>query len=137
MSAAHAPNSAAHLAIKSMVLPDGNNDLLAIMKILGGNFEYPPDEDSWSDMVLTFREDVRILQTSSFEKTDMNTPFSCDITYFSGSDDKIFDTKGWQELTSGDTSFYELPGGHLYLLKPSNESFLIKHITRTIENANQ
>ncbi|XP_030120481.3 S-acyl fatty acid synthase thioesterase, medium chain [Taeniopygia guttata] len=137
LSAAHTPNSAAYLAIKSMVLPDGNNDLLALMNIIGGNFEFAPDEDSWNDMVLTFREDIRILQTSSFEKTDMNTPLSCDITYFCGSEDKIFDTKGWQELTSGDTSFYELPGGHLYLLKPSNQSFLIKHITKALENANQ
>ncbi|XP_064560292.1 S-acyl fatty acid synthase thioesterase, medium chain isoform X2 [Zonotrichia leucophrys gambelii] len=110
MSAAHSPN------------------------ILGGNFELPHDEDLWRDTALTFKEDAKLFQTCSFEKTEMNIPFSCDITYFCGSDDKIYDAKGWQELTSGDTSFYELPGDHLYLLKPSNESFLIKHMTRSIEN---
>ncbi|NXM11957.1 SAST synthase, partial [Ploceus nigricollis] len=135
MSAAHAPNSATYLANKNIVLPDGNNDFLAIVKILGGNYEFSPHEDIWRDMVLTFREDARLVQTFSFEKTEMNIPFSCDVTYFCGSDDKIYDAKGWRELTSGDTSFYELPGDHLYLLKPSNESFLIKHITKSIENA--
>ncbi|NXB85320.1 SAST synthase, partial [Vidua chalybeata] len=133
MSGAHAPNSASFLAIKSLVPPDEIDDLLILMKILGGNSEFPSDEDSWTDTVL--REDARILHTFSFEKTDMNSPFSCDITYFCGSDDKIFDAKGWQELTSGNTSFYELPGDHFYLMKPSNQSFLIKHITRSIENA--
>ncbi|KAF2983535.1 hypothetical protein EK904_005728, partial [Melospiza melodia maxima] len=126
--------SAAYLAVKSIVLPDGPNDLLAIMEILGGNFELPHDEDLWRDTALTFKEDAKLFQTCSFEKTELNIPFSCDITYFCGSDDKIYDAKGWQELTSGDTSFYELPGDHLYLLKPSNESFLIKHMTRSIEN---
>ncbi|KAM7036699.1 S-acyl fatty acid synthase thioesterase, medium chain [Passerculus sandwichensis] len=134
MSAAHSPNSAAYLAVKSIVLPDGPNDLLAIMEILGGNFELPLDKDLWRDTALTFKEDAKLFQTCSFEKTELNIPFSCDITYFYGSDDKIYDAKGWQELTSGDTSFYELPGDHLYLLKPSNESFLIKHMTRSIEN---
>ncbi|NWW39040.1 SAST synthase, partial [Panurus biarmicus] len=70
-----------------------------------------------------------------FEKAEMNIPFSCDITFFCGSDDKIYDVQGWRELTRGDTSIYELPGDHFYLLKPSNESLLIKHITRCIENA--
>ncbi|NXI08515.1 SAST synthase, partial [Irena cyanogastra] len=70
-----------------------------------------------------------------FEKTEMNIPFFCDITYFCGSDDKIHGAKGWQELTTGDASFYELPGDHFYLLKAANESFLIKHITRSIQNA--
>ncbi|NWX60149.1 SAST synthase, partial [Promerops cafer] len=69
-----------------------------------------------------------------FKKTEINIPFSCDVTYFCGSDDKMCDAKGWQELTSGETSFYELPGDHFYLLKPSNESFLIKYVTRSIEN---
>uniref|UniRef100_U3JYZ1 oleoyl-[acyl-carrier-protein] hydrolase n=1 Tax=Ficedula albicollis TaxID=59894 RepID=U3JYZ1_FICAL len=70
-----------------------------------------------------------------YGKADMNTPFSCDVTCFRGSDYKIYDVQCWQELTNGDVSFYELPGDHFYLLKPSNESFLIKHITTCIENA--
>lgn len=41
----------------------------------------------------------------------------------------------WLNITRGDTSIYSLPGGHFYLLEPSNEIFLIKHITKCIENA--
>ncbi|NXR17887.1 SAST synthase, partial [Cinclus mexicanus] len=135
VSSAHAPNSAAHLAIKSIGVPDTNSELLAYVGMLGGNFELPPNEDIRRNIALTFRRDAELFMTFSFEKTDMNTPFSCDVTCFSGSDDKIYDVQGWQELTDGDTAFYELPGDHFYLLKPSNESFLIKHITRCIENA--
>ncbi|NXO64102.1 SAST synthase, partial [Phainopepla nitens] len=135
MSSAHAPNSAALLALKSLTVPDENNKLLAYMEILGGNFEPPLNEDFRRNMAHTSRADARLFQTFSFKKAEMNIPFSCDVTYFCGSDDKIFDVQGWQELTSGDISFYELPGDHFYLLKPPNESFLIKHITKCIENA--
>ncbi|NXC84335.1 SAST synthase, partial [Cercotrichas coryphoeus] len=134
-SAAHAPNSAAHLALKSTPMPDRHNDLLACVGMLGGNFELPPNEDFRRNIALAFREDAKVFKTFSFEKADMNSPFSCDVTCFRGSDDKIYDVQGWQELTNGDVSFYDLPGDHFYLLKPSNESFLIKHITTCIENA--
>ncbi|NXX33319.1 SAST synthase, partial [Nicator chloris] len=135
MSAAHAPNSAGHLALKSMALSDEDNEFLECMEVVGGSYELPHNEDVRKNMVLVSREDTRVFQTFSFEKAEMNIPFSCDVTYFCGSDDKIYDVQGWRELTSGDASFYELPGHHFYLLKPSNESFLIKHITRCIENA--
>ncbi|NXK57559.1 SAST synthase, partial [Sylvietta virens] len=135
MSAAHAPNSAGHLALKNMALPDEDNEFLACMETVGGNYELPRNEDIRKNIALSTREDTRVFQTFSFEKAEMNIPFSCDVTYFCGSDDKTYDVQGWRELTSGDTSFYEFPGNHFYLLKPSNESLLIKHITRCIENA--
>ncbi|XP_005040877.1 PREDICTED: S-acyl fatty acid synthase thioesterase, medium chain [Ficedula albicollis] len=151
VSAAHAPNvsyriinivkqnhklaTKSHLALKSTPVPDRNNDLLACVGMLRGNFELPPNEDFRRNIALTFREDAKVFKTFSFEKADMNTPFSCDVTCFRGSDYKIYDVQCWQELTNGDVSFYELPGDHFYLLKPSNESFLIKHITTCIENA--
>ncbi|NXQ36902.1 SAST synthase, partial [Alaudala cheleensis] len=135
VSAAHAPNSVGHLALKSMPLPEENNEFLACMAIVGGNYELPDDEDLRKNMAITSREDSRVFQTFSFEKAETNIPFSCDIAYFCGSDDKIYDVQGWRELTRGDTSFYELPGDHFYLLKPPSESLLIKHITRCIENA--
>ncbi|NXA89523.1 SAST synthase, partial [Melanocharis versteri] len=134
VSAAHTPNSAAYLALQSASIPDGKDEALASINILGGYSELPRDEDIRTQLALTFKEDSRIFQTLSLE-AEMNVPLSCDITCFYGSDDKVFDVQGWQELTSGDTSFYELPGDHFFLLEPSNERFLIKYITRCIENA--
>ncbi|XP_014731133.1 PREDICTED: S-acyl fatty acid synthase thioesterase, medium chain [Sturnus vulgaris] len=135
MSAAHAPNSAACLALKNTPVPDRNSDFLACMRMLGGNYELPPNENIRRTIALTLRGDINVFKTFSFEKEDMSTPFSCDITVFCGSDDQMYDAQGWKELTNGNISFYKLPGDHFYLLKPSNESFLIKHITMCIENA--
>ncbi|NXD90097.1 SAST synthase, partial [Chaetorhynchus papuensis] len=135
MSAGHAPHVIR--ALQSLPVSEAKDEeILAGLQALGG---IPSgllhNADILKQMVLTFREDYRVLQTFLFEKAEMNSPFSCDITCFNGSDDEVHDVQAWQELTSGDTSFYELPGGHFYLLEPSNESFLTKHITRCIENA--
>ncbi|NWS92068.1 SAST synthase, partial [Toxostoma redivivum] len=135
MSSAHAPNSAAYLALRSTPVPDRNSDLLACVEMLGGIFELLPDEDIRRNVALTIRREANVFKMFLFEKADMSTPFSCDVTCFRGSDDKIYYVQGWQELSNGDTSFYELPGDHFYLLEPSNESFLIKYITTCIENA--
>ncbi|NWV17714.1 SAST synthase, partial [Origma solitaria] len=137
LSGAHAPHSEAILPMKNIPLSDvKDEEVFAYLQTLGG---IPSDllhnEETRKSLVFTFREDFRVLQTFSFEKAEMDIPFSCDITCFNGSDDKPHDLQGWQEITSGDTSFYDLPGGHFYLLEPSNESFLAKHITRCIENA--
>ncbi|NWW71502.1 SAST synthase, partial [Climacteris rufus] len=137
VSGAHAPNSEEFNALKNIPASDVNDEeLLAYIQILGGT---PSDllhnKDIRNHLILTFREDFRVLQTFSFKKAEMDIPFSCDITCFNGSDDKACDLQAWEELTSGDTSYYELPGGHFYLLEPSNEIFLTKHITRCIENA--
>ncbi|NXY64721.1 SAST synthase, partial [Callaeas wilsoni] len=135
VSGAHAPNSAECFAIRTMPISDGKDEILAYIKAIGRTPELLLHEDIVKQMALTLREDVRLFQTFSFEKAEMNIPFSCDVTCFCGSDDKVYDIQGWQKLTSGDISFYELPGGHFYLLETSNERFLIKHITRCIENA--
>ncbi|NWX30149.1 SAST synthase, partial [Notiomystis cincta] len=133
VSGAHAPNVTC-FSLRSMPIPDGKDQVLAYVKAVGRT-ELLLNEDTWKQMALTLREDFRLFQTFSFEKAEMNTPFSCDVTCFSGSDDNAYDVQGWQELTSGDISFYEFPGDHFYLLEPSNQSILIKHITRCIENA--
>ncbi|NXI85230.1 SAST synthase, partial [Rhipidura dahli] len=137
VSAGHAPHSEKVIAVKSLPISEAKDEeVIAGLQVLGG---IPPgllhNADTLKQMVFTFREDYRVLQTFLFEKAEMKSPFSCDITCFNGSDDEAYDVKAWQELTSGDTSFYELPGSHFYLLEPSNEIFLTKHITRCLENA--
>uniref|UniRef100_H0YT00 oleoyl-[acyl-carrier-protein] hydrolase n=1 Tax=Taeniopygia guttata TaxID=59729 RepID=H0YT00_TAEGU len=140
LSAAHTPNVSYRIINimkqnHKLATKSKNNILhLLVLKKKNPPFLYVEANPKYMYLMECFMTTVYVHR---FEKTDMNTPLSCDITYFCGSEDKIFDTKGWQELTSGDTSFYELPGGHLYLLKPSNQSFLIKHITKALENANQ
>ncbi|KFP82758.1 S-acyl fatty acid synthase thioesterase, medium chain [Acanthisitta chloris] len=134
LSAAHAP-TVSYRIINSMKQND-DEEIIAYIQTLGGTpAELLCREDLKKDVVRTVREDFRVLQTFSFEKAEINSPFSCDITCFNGSEDTLHHLQAWQELTSGETSFYELPGGHFYLLEPSNEIFLIKHITRCIENA--
>ncbi|NXF40223.1 SAST synthase, partial [Nyctibius bracteatus] len=137
VSGADAPNSEAFLAIKSMSICDSEDeDILTYIQILGGApSELLQYEDMKKQLLLTFREDIRVLQTFSFEKTERNIPFSCDITCFNGSEDKSHDLEAWHDLTSGEMSFYKFPGGHFYLLEPSNEIFLTKYITKCIENA--
>ncbi|NXE87428.1 SAST synthase, partial [Menura novaehollandiae] len=137
VSGAHAPNSEQVLPLKTLPIYDAEDEeILAHIKALGGiSSELLQNEHHTKLLVRTFKEDARVFQTFSFEKAKMDIPFSCDITCFNGSDDKSYDLKAWQELTSGDTSFYELPGGHFYLLEPSNEIFLTKHITKCLENA--
>ncbi|KFR13411.1 S-acyl fatty acid synthase thioesterase, medium chain, partial [Opisthocomus hoazin] len=137
VSGAHAPNSEAFLLTKKVPIDDADDeDILTYIQILGGTpSEHLQNEDIKKHLILTFREDVRVLQTVSFEKEERYIPLSCDITCFEGSEDKPHDLDAWHDLTSGDTSFYKLPGGHFYLLEPSNEIFLTNHITRCIENA--
>ncbi|NWU14071.1 SAST synthase, partial [Cephalopterus ornatus] len=137
VSGAHAPNSEAILPIKSISTSDiKDEELTEYLQTLGGtSSELLNNKEIREHLLLTFKEDMRVFQTFSFEKAEMDIPFSCDITCFNGGDDKPYDLQGWQELTNGDTSYYELPGGHFYLLEPSNEIFLTKHITRCLENA--
>ncbi|NWI58934.1 SAST synthase, partial [Calyptomena viridis] len=136
VSGAHAPNSEAITHTKGIPISDANDEeVLAYIQIVGGTPELLPNEDLRKEVLLTFREDFRVFQTFFFEKAEMDIPLSCDITCFSGSDDKPYDLRAWQEVTSGDTSFYEFPGGHFYLLESSNGILLAKHITRCIEKA--
>ncbi|NXI44828.1 SAST synthase, partial [Galbula dea] len=137
VSGAHTPNSEVFLLIKSIPISDKEDeDLLKYIEILGGTpSELLQNEDIRKQLILTFREDVRVLQTFCFEEAEGTAPFSCDVTCFNGSEDTEYDLKAWHDLTSGDTSSYKLPGSHFYLLEPSNEIFLTKHITRCIENA--
>ncbi|XP_054241042.1 S-acyl fatty acid synthase thioesterase, medium chain [Indicator indicator] len=137
VSGAHAPNSEALLHIKCIPVHDvADEDIIKYITIQEGTpSEFLQSEEIKKQLIQTFREDVRLLQTSSFEKAERNILLSCDITCFNGSEDKPYDLKALPEMTSGDISSYKLPGGHFYLLEPSNETFLAKHITRCIENA--
>ncbi|KAM9303422.1 LOW QUALITY PROTEIN: S-acyl fatty acid synthase thioesterase, medium chain [Morus bassanus] len=129
----HMPQSEAFLPIKSIPISDTEDeDILTHTQILGGPPALLQNEDIKKHLILTFREDLRVLQTFFFEKVGI-FPFSCDITCFNGSEDQPHCLEAWRNLTSGDISFYKLPGGHFYLLEPSNEIFLTKQ-TRCIEN---
>ncbi|NWS44297.1 SAST synthase, partial [Probosciger aterrimus] len=138
VSGALTPNSEAFISIRSRLTHDAKDEeVLTYLEILGGTpSELLQNEDNKNHLIRTVREDIRVLQTLSFEMADGNIPFSCDITCFNGTEDhQAHELEAWHDLTSGDTSFYNLPGGHFYLLEPSNENFLIKHVTRCIENA--
>ncbi|NXK72793.1 SAST synthase, partial [Amazona guildingii] len=136
LSAAPTLNSEAFVYLKS-AHKKTEEDILAFLEITGGRpSEVLQNEDSKKYLLNVLREDSRVLRTWSFEMADGNIPFSCDITCFNGSEDQqAHDLEAWHDLTSGDTSFYKLPGDHFYLLEPSNEILLIKHTTRHIENA--
>ncbi|XP_061202094.1 S-acyl fatty acid synthase thioesterase, medium chain [Neopsephotus bourkii] len=114
-----------------------DEDILAHVETSGGtSSEFLQNKDSKKHLINILREDSRVLHTWSFEMVDGNVPFSCDITCFNGSEDQqTLDLEAWRDLTSGETSFYKLPGGHFYLLEPSNEIFLVKLITTCIEHA--
>ncbi|NWY51976.1 SAST synthase, partial [Chionis minor] len=136
LSGAHAPQSEAFLPLKTVCISDVKDaELWNCLESLRGTPVLLHSEDMRKHLLHTVREDLRVLQTLSFEKPEGNVPFTCDLTCFNGSEDKSNDLEAWCDLTTGDTSFYELPGGHLYLLEPSNEIFLTKHISKCIENA--
>ncbi|NWQ96872.1 SAST synthase, partial [Burhinus bistriatus] len=137
LSGAHAPHSEAFLPIKSIPISDiKDEDISKHIEILGGTpSELLQNEDIKKHLIHAFREDLKVLQTFSFEKAERNIPFSCDLTCFNGSEDKSYDLEAWHDLTTGDISFYKLPGGHFYLLEPSNEIFLTKYISKCIENS--
>ncbi|KAM6104468.1 LOW QUALITY PROTEIN: S-acyl fatty acid synthase thioesterase, medium chain [Theristicus caerulescens] len=135
-SGAHAPVSKALLPIKCINIYDAKDeDIVICVGLLGATPSKHLQNEENRKQLLLFREDFRVLQTFSFEKPEGNTPFSCDVTCFNRSEDKPYDLEAWHDLTSGDISLYKLPGHHFYLLEPANEIFLMKHITRCIENA--
>ncbi|NXS41329.1 SAST synthase, partial [Balaeniceps rex] len=137
VSGAHDPDPEALLPIKSIDIRDTTDEeILTYLQLLGGvPAEILNSEVAKKQLLLTLKEDCRVLQTFSFEKEGRSIPFSCDITCFNGCEEKSCDLEAWHNLTSGDVSFYKLPGGHFYLLEPSNEILLTKHITRYIENS--
>ncbi|NXN95613.1 SAST synthase, partial [Rhinopomastus cyanomelas] len=134
VSGAHAPSvtlqeQANHIG------PMTDEEIGKVIQLLGGiSPQILQNEDMKKDLMHNFREDARVFQTFSF-KAKTNTPFSCDITFFNGSEEKQYEPQAWQSLTSGDVSSYEFPGGHFYLLEPSNLMALIKHMERCIECA--
>ncbi|XP_072186684.1 S-acyl fatty acid synthase thioesterase, medium chain isoform X1 [Excalfactoria chinensis] len=135
LSGVYAPHSEAFLMM-GKVNEVKDEDILEHVKLLGGTpSEFLSNEDIRKHLVLTVREDVSILQTYSFEKAERKTIFSCDVTCFDGSEEAVHNAEAWLNITKGDTSIYSLPGAHFYLLEPANEIFLIKHITKCIENA--
>ncbi|NWU90319.1 SAST synthase, partial [Upupa epops] len=136
VSGAHPPTSESVLHIQSKNMDKMKDDeLFKEIQLFGGvSSQVLHNEDIKKDLINNFRDDARVFQTFSF-KAETNIPFSCGITCFNGSEDIPYELEAWHGLTSGDVSFYKFPGGHFYLLEPSNLNALIKHMERCIEYA--
>uniref|UniRef100_A0A8V5GC37 oleoyl-[acyl-carrier-protein] hydrolase n=1 Tax=Melopsittacus undulatus TaxID=13146 RepID=A0A8V5GC37_MELUD len=105
-----------------------DEDILAYLEILGGTpSELMQNKDSKKHLINTLREDSRVLHTWSFYNFVLHLYLYFTVLFLSDS--------AWNDLTSGGTSFYKLPGGHFCLLDPSNEIFLVKQITSCMEHA--
>ncbi|XP_040133525.2 S-acyl fatty acid synthase thioesterase, medium chain [Ictidomys tridecemlineatus] len=95
---------------------------------------------------MTFLDDKQLLQQSipklladfkllSNHSLDMPSKavLSCDLTCFVGSEDIVKDVEAWKDVTNGTVDIHMLPGNHFYLLKPDNENFIKKYITKCLE----
>ncbi|XP_009693909.1 PREDICTED: S-acyl fatty acid synthase thioesterase, medium chain, partial [Cariama cristata] len=90
VSGAHAPNVS--YRIINSTKQNKDEDILTYIEILGGTpTELLQNDDIKKHLIDTFREDLRVLQTFSFERAERNIAFSCDITCFDGSEDKPHD----------------------------------------------
>ncbi|XP_074122759.1 S-acyl fatty acid synthase thioesterase, medium chain [Sminthopsis crassicaudata] len=78
-----------------------------------------------------FKADAQIMQNIIFPNP--SKILSCDITCFSGTEEKESEIEAWKDLTSGSMNNCKLPGDHFYLIKPSNETRIIKYITTCLE----
>uniref|UniRef100_A0A8C3GPM5 S-acyl fatty acid synthase thioesterase, medium chain n=1 Tax=Cairina moschata TaxID=8855 RepID=A0A8C3GPM5_CAIMO len=108
--------------------------MLDYLNMLGGTPpEFLQNEQISEHLLRILKEDQKILHTYPWRDI-RNKSFSCDVTCFNGSDEEEHGSEAWLAVTSGDTSMYSLPGSHFYILEPSNETFLIKYITKCIEN---
>nr|P00633.1 RecName: Full=S-acyl fatty acid synthase thioesterase, medium chain; AltName: Full=Thioesterase II [Anas platyrhynchos]AAA49222.1 S-acyl fatty acid synthase thioesterase [Anas platyrhynchos] len=122
-----------HLMYKLPEVEDSR--LLELIHTLGGTPpEFLQNEQITKHLLRVLKEDQKVLVTYPWHDVRKKY-FSCDLTCFNGSDEKNHGSEAWIAITSGDTSIYSLPGNHFYLMEPSNETFLIKYITKCIENS--
>ncbi|XP_019353369.1 S-acyl fatty acid synthase thioesterase, medium chain isoform X1 [Alligator mississippiensis] len=133
MSGAYAPHSKSRPSVPP--LKDvSDEELFSWINSLGG---VPPEwlqrEDAVKLLIPPVRRDLEVFQT--FVCAEPKNVLSCDLTCFDGSEDLTHDLEEWKDVTSGETTIHELPGGHFFLLEPSNETFIIDYITKCIENA--
>uniref|UniRef100_A0A8B9CHC8 S-acyl fatty acid synthase thioesterase, medium chain n=1 Tax=Anser brachyrhynchus TaxID=132585 RepID=A0A8B9CHC8_9AVES len=134
LSGAYGPQSEYFsLLSKSHEIEDSR--ILEYLDVLGGvPPEFLQNEQITRHLILTLKQDQKILQTYPFHDIRRKY-FTCDVTCFNASDETKQGSEAWLAVTSGDTASYNLPGSHFYLLEPSNETFLIEHITKCIENS--
>ncbi|XP_037367386.1 S-acyl fatty acid synthase thioesterase, medium chain [Talpa occidentalis] len=76
--------------------------------------------------------DAHLLANYTFDISS-EAVLSCDITCFTGSEDKVNYIKAWKDLTSGSFHSHVLPGNHFYLMDSANETFIKNFITKCLE----
>ncbi|TRZ24972.1 hypothetical protein HGM15179_002193 [Zosterops borbonicus] len=86
-----------HLFLSSAHAPNVSYGIINIMKQNHKLATNSKNGGIRKNTVVTSRADTIVFQTFTFEKTEKNIPFSCDVTYFYGSDDKIYDSQAAEE----------------------------------------
>ncbi|XP_051857608.1 S-acyl fatty acid synthase thioesterase, medium chain [Antechinus flavipes] len=124
----HKNNISSHPSIFSM----SEEQILQFIMNAGGTPKEVLENKELLEIFLPiFKADAHILQNFVFVKPAKT--LSCDITCFSGTEEKASETEAWKDLTSGSVDSYKLPGDHFYLIKPSNETFIINYMTKCLE----
>ncbi|XP_035174828.1 S-acyl fatty acid synthase thioesterase, medium chain [Oxyura jamaicensis] len=133
LSGAYGPHTEYFHLMKKIDEIEDSHILQYLEKLGGTSPELLQNEQISKRLLLTLKEDLKIIQTYPLHDIRRKY-FTCDVSCFNGSDETNHGSEAWLALTSGDASIYNLPGTHFYLMEPSNENFLIKHITKCIEN---
>nr|XP_022323240.1 S-acyl fatty acid synthase thioesterase, medium chain-like [Crassostrea virginica]XP_022323241.1 S-acyl fatty acid synthase thioesterase, medium chain-like [Crassostrea virginica] len=129
ISAPHAPE---RKISGSRVSTMSDSDFIEFLKKLGGTPEQVlSDPEMMKLFIPPLRADYVMMEGFS-SQIGSEPPLSCPLHIFDGEDDVKHNLKAWEDVTSGETTTQFLPGGHFYLKEPSNQSYLISHISKSL-----